>query len=116
MAFNIKEALRPAEAIRAAAIAFNKSLKIPARWRVAERIPSAGRYLSQKNRAQHVLLLEDIAEGRFRRRRGEFLCKARITNPAAHERLNVIDIDADKSKRVKVDCQKCLEVARKRWK
>lgn len=115
MALNIKEALRPVEAIRAAAIAFNKSLKIPARWRVAERIPSAGRYLSQKNRAQHVLILEDINEGRFKRRRGQFLCGAKITNPAAHERLNVVDIDAEKSKRVRVDCQKCLEIA-KRWK
>lgn len=114
MALNLN-ALRPVEAIRAAALAFNKALRIPVRWRVAERIPSASRYLSQKNRAQHVLLLEDINEGRFKRKRGEFLCKARITNPSAHERLNVIDIDADKSKRVKVDCQKCLEIARKRW-
>ena len=111
----IKEVIRPVIEAWAAAITFNKSLKIPTRWRVAERIPSAGRYLSQKNRAQHVLILENLKEGRFKRRRGQFLCGAKITNPAAHERLNVIDIDADKSKRVKVDCQKCLEIARKRW-
>ncbi|MBH8606019.1 hypothetical protein [Thermoactinomyces sp. CICC 10521] len=111
---NVRPLEQTVEAIRAAALVFNKSLKIPARWRVAERISSSSR-LMKINRAQHVLLLEDINEGRFKRKRGEFLCKARITNPSAHERLNVVDIDADKSKRVKVDCQKCLEIARKRW-
>lgn len=104
---------RSLQEIVATALAFNKSLKIPVRWRVAERIPPSSRSLNRR-RTTHVLLLEDINERRFRRKRGEFLCKSRITNKA-HWTLNVVDIGADESKRAKVECKKCLEIARKRW-
>jgi hypothetical protein len=110
----MNKVLRPVEEIRAAAIAFNKALKIPVRWRVAERIPSSSRLVKMR-RSTHVLLLEDINEGRFKRRRGEFLCKASITNPKAHQALNVVDIHHEKSKYKKVECAKCIEIARKRW-
>lgn len=108
-----QKAYRSVQEIWAAAIAFNKSLKIPVRWRVEERIPTHSG-LMKRRRVTHVLLLEDINEGRFKRKRGEFLCKARITNPGAHQFLNVIDVGADRSKRVKVECAKCREIAQ-RW-
>lgn len=92
---------------------FNKSLNIPVRWKVAERIPVWSGYINM-NRTTHVLLLEDLQEGRFRRKRGEFLCKAKITNPKAHESINVQD-DEDRHMWKRVRCKKCVEIARKRW-
>lgn len=93
---------------------FNKKLNIPVLWKVAEQIPVLGRYLSMK-RTTHVLLLEDLKEGRFRRKRGEFLCKAKIANPKAHESINVNDSDPERTKWMRVRCKKCLEIAQKRW-
>lgn len=97
---------------RSEAKAFNANLRIPVRWRVAERIPESSRSLTRR-RTTHVLLLENISEGKFKRKRGEFLCKAKIQN-RAHWTLNVVDIDAEQSKKERVECKKCREIA-KRW-
>jgi hypothetical protein len=49
------------------------------------------------------------------RKRGEFLCGARIVNPHAHEFFNMSERDIETSKYQKVNCKKCIEIARKRW-
>jgi hypothetical protein len=107
-----QKATRSVETYWAAALSYNKSLGIPARWRVAERIPSTSQYMNT-HRSDHVLLLQDFKHGRLKRQRGQFLCNAKVTNPAAHQALNVVDIDADRSKRHKVTCSKCLAMAKR---
>lgn len=107
------------EAIWNEAVEFNRSLKIPVRWKRAHRIGSLRRKAwadgYRSNSSEHVLLLEDLQDGKLKRKRGQFLCGARIANLAAHQILNMSDSDEQRSKRIKVSCPKCLAIAQ-RWK
>lgn len=108
------------EAIWNEAVEFNRSLKIPVRWKRAHRIAALKRKAwadgYRSNSVEHVLLLDDLSDGRLKRKRGDFLCGARIANLAAHQILNMSDFDEQqRSKRQKVTCLKCLAIAQ-RWK
>jgi hypothetical protein len=106
------------EAIWNEAVEFNRSLKIPVRWKRAHRIGSLRRKAwadgYRSNSVEHVLLLDDLSDGRLKRKRGDFLCSARITNLSAHQIINMSDSDEQRSKRQKVTCPKCIEIAQ-RW-
>ncbi|RAL20833.1 hypothetical protein [Thermoflavimicrobium daqui] len=110
--------LQPLEMIWDEAMSFNESLNVPVRWKRAHRIGRMKRKVwadgYRSNSTEHVLLMEDLHDGRLKRKAGQFLCGTRITNKNAHLILNMGGDDEERSKRIKVDCPKCLEVA-KRW-
>jgi hypothetical protein len=101
----------------AAALAFNKSLAVPVRWKVAQKAQyrsGQGMYdYTNPRSSYHVLLMDDMKAGRIKRNKGEFLCKAKITDPNVHQVINMNEMNAEHSKTSKVTCPKCLERAAK---
>jgi hypothetical protein len=101
----------------AAALAFNKALGIPARWKVAQKVSyRSGQGMcdySSRSSSYHVLLLDDMKAGRIKRSKGQFLCLSKITDPTVHQVINMNELNAEHSKTSKVTCPKCLERAAK---
>lgn len=112
---------------RKAAEAFNAALPVPVLW-----FPGIKDVLSglsptswgdgrKKNTVQHVLLLEDLQEGRFKRYKGDFLCTA--ASGSNGKRWGGYDesafewfYDGDGNKYpAKVTCKACIK-ASSRWK
>jgi hypothetical protein len=93
----------------AGAIRFNESLSIPVKWKRATTVTGISKRTGGLigGKIGHVLLMEDMGD----KKRGEFLCGAKIKNPFAHDRLNMNERDIEQSKQERVTCRKCLAVA-----
>jgi hypothetical protein len=101
----------------AAALSFNKALAIPCRWKVAQKVQrKSGRgmydYVNPRS-SYHVLLLDDVKQGRFERTRGKFLCTDEIKDEQLHQLVNMNEMNAETSKQHKVTCSGCLKRAAK---
>jgi hypothetical protein len=112
-----QKANRPVPEHWAAALSFNKALPVSVRWKSAQKVSyrtGRGMYdYNNRSSKYHVLLLDDFKQGRIKRNKGDFLCNAKITDPNVHQVINMNEMDADRSKRYKVTCQKCLEYAKR---
>lgn len=100
------------------AMEFNANLEIPVEWKPAKKATwrsGRGWYdYDRRGSHYHILLLEDFKFGRIKRKFGEFLCGAKITDRSTHEVVNLkLDLDPLMNKRFKVTCPKCLERAEK---
>ena len=93
---------------------FNERLNVPARW-----LPDANPYLvtdwygkpRRTAPAYHVRLVDDLDEGRLRRRAGEYLCAAANRTTWA-DLFAITDRNGDRS--IRVSCRACLAITR-RW-
>lgn len=99
---------------------FNHQLRIPVIWKRAEKVRyrgGRGMYdYANSQSAGHVLLLDELKFGRIKRQRGDFLCGSKITDRKLHDLLNMNDMATTEehiknSKRQKVTCKRCLELA-----
>jgi hypothetical protein len=94
------------------AIEFNDTLEIPVEWVPKQKATwRSGRGMyDYTNRASHyhVMVLEDLTAGRIKRKYGDFLCGAKITDPDVHKVINLSG-RVQHEKRNKVTCPKCLE-------
>jgi hypothetical protein len=112
------QANRSVETYWAAALAFNKSLAVPCRWKVAQKVQrKSGRgmydYVNPRS-DYHVLVLDDVKQGRFKRVKGKFLCTNKIKDQPLHDFVNMNELDAEESKKNhKVTCKGCLDRAKK---
>jgi hypothetical protein len=117
MLLGITEANRQVPECRVAAIAFNKSLNIPVKWKVAQKARyKAGRgmydYVDPRS-DYHILLFDDMKTGRLKRSRGEFLCTAKVKpkDKDLHQVINMNEMNVEQSKHHKVTCSNCLKYA-----
>jgi hypothetical protein len=113
---NVLRLDRTVHDIREEARAFNLGLRVPVIWKPAAKLGRASRRMLdglEWNAAFHVLLLEDLNDG-IKRRGGQFLCGARITNQRLHEIWNLTGPVTERSFHIKVSCRKCLQLAQ-RW-
>lgn len=111
------------DALRDEARAFNAQYELPVAWTVGQKSVLSGlsehSYGDGRNRASvdHILLKEDLAEGRLRRRAGDFLCSSRPgyngkrwTDPES----TCVD-GSGQLYAPKISCKSCLTLA-ERWK
>jgi hypothetical protein len=101
------------ERLRIQARAFNASLQIPARWVPGVIADSSGSHLrvtahDLQECDIHVLLKQEIRDGRLIRKPADLLCRRSVGLGSGH-RLTVRPIDG-----AKVTCKECLALA-KRW-
>ena len=102
---------------------FNATINVPVKWTVGQKDVLSG--LSETSwgdgrnarTVNHILLQEDLAEGRLRRGKGDFLCTsgagANGKQWAGAAQINCVDGDG-KAYLPKVTCKQCLKLI-KRW-
>lgn len=106
--------------LREEAEAFNATLNIPVKWTTGVNLVLSG--LSEtsagdgyfKNTVQHIMLLEDLKDGRLVRHKGGFLCNVKRRG-RLKDRDASYHVDGDGNRYTpKVTCKACLRIAR-RW-
>jgi hypothetical protein len=108
-------------ALREEAETFNATLMLPFAWGVGQKDVLSGLASDsagdgrRANTVNHVLLHEDVALGRLNRRKGDFLCTSHGgSNGKRWAGRDAVAIDgSNKPYPPKIDCKKCLELARK---
>ena len=109
--------------IREESETFNDAIRVPGKWTVGQKDVLSG--LSENSwgdgrnarTVNHILLQEDLSEGRLKRAEGDFLCSSRAgLNGKQWSGAAQIDcLDGDGEKYLpKVTCKQCLKLA-KRW-
>ena len=107
--------------LRQRASTVNTSLNIPARWTSGQKSVLSG--LSSHSMGDgrnarsvnHVLLLEALVDGRFKRDKMDFLCTSKSgTNGRGYSVLETFNMDSEGRYVSEVTCKRCLELA-SRW-
>ncbi|SHE65743.1 hypothetical protein SAMN05444392_102254 [Seinonella peptonophila] len=99
---------------------FNESLNIPVNWRPDIKMVMSG--LSENSMGNgmnrrsvyHVLLLDDLKDGRLKRSSPSFLCTSK-NGSNGNKNWNIYEEDYDRwTMEHKVTCKQCIKIA-KRW-
>ncbi|SMO92086.1 hypothetical protein SAMN06264849_11422 [Melghirimyces algeriensis] len=97
---------------------FNASIKVPVKWTAAIKLVKGGLLENSwgdgrnKRTVQHILIQEDLKEGRLKRSAGEFLCKAG-SGRLWDDEEKWWDGEGQ-TYTPKITCKTCLKIA-KRW-
>ncbi len=106
---------------REEAIVFNASLNIPVNWVSGIKIVLSGllenSMCNGTNRAtvEHILLQEELHEGRLHRRKDDFLCTSSSSDNGkrwTEPHVDALDINGEVCQ-YKVTCKQCLRIASK---
>lgn len=93
---------------------FNASLNIPFKWCSDIKVVMSGMQENSngsgfnRRTVQHVRILEDYADGRFSRKKGDFLCG---TDHSKHQ--GYTDHAWDSESKSRVTCKQCIKVAKR---
>lgn len=109
------------KALRTRATSVNAALNIPVRWTSGQKSVLSGLSASSMGDGRnarsvnHILLLEPIQEGRFKRDKQDFLCTTKAgTNGRGYSVLETFNLDTEGRYVSEITCKRCLELA-SRW-
>lgn len=108
---------------REAAVFFNTQIQLPAKWVAGQKDVLSGLSESswgdgrRANTVNHILLQEDLQEGRLKRNAGDFLCSSsqRKNGKRWSGDADILEYDGDgQAYMPKITCKACLKIAQ-RW-